>query len=196
MDFVCRFGPQQTERAANWDKIVLILQALRAGKWEHIIWLDADTLIAHTARDLRSALPADSWLGMVKHGHPAWFNCGAMYIRSTPQALAFFEEVWRTWPVGHVWEDNMAIIRVLGFDPERWRGVAVIGDEWNSTRLMNDVGNAVVKAWHGDGPAAARAGFMRQELQRLEGGLPVTPSAPLRLPSNPLQLDTPTRLTS
>ncbi|MCW3100250.1 MAG: hypothetical protein JWL77_5868 [Chthonomonadaceae bacterium] len=195
IDFVCRFGPQQEQRPATWDKIFLILQALRAGQWEHIVWLDADTLIVDRARDLRTALPDNIWLGMVKHGQPPWFNAGAIYIRNTPESRAFFEEVWNTWPVEHHWEDNMAIIRVLGFDPARWRGVAVIGDEWNSTRLMNMVENAVVKGWHGNGTVGQRAAMIQAELQGLteqsSTQASTRQSQPQRSRSNPLQLAPP-----
>ncbi|MCW3053740.1 MAG: hypothetical protein JWN14_2910, partial [Chthonomonadales bacterium] len=193
IDFVCRMEAQQQERPATWDKILLVLQALRSGKWEYVIWLDADTLIVDSAADLRKALPPDIWLGMVKHGNPPWFNAGAIYIRNTPKSLAFFEEVWNTFPAEHFWEDNMAIIRVLGFDPTRWQGVAVIGDEWNSTRFMNVVDNAVVKAWHGGGPVEHRADLMQAEFQRLMGQTSdhaaIRQAPPHRPASNPLQLN-------
>ena len=167
MDFVCRTGLQQQERPAQWDKILLIRQALEVG-YAAIVWLDADTLIVDPARDLRAALPSNAWLGMVKHGTaPPWFNSGAIYVRNTPQSRAYFEEVWRTYPADHFWEDNMAMIQVLGFDPERWRGAVVIGDEWNSTRLMNECAHPVVKAWHGNGPVAQRFQMMRHEMQTL-----------------------------
>ena len=201
MDYVCRYGAQTTDRAPHWDKILLILLALRKG-YEYIIWLDADTLIVNSERDLREALPEDAWMGMVRHDTPGegqhrWYNSGAIYLRNTPKCLAFFEEVWNAWPIDHHWEDNMAMIMTLGFAPERWEGVAVLSDEWNSTRLMNEHPSAVVKAWHGNGPTPIRLEMMRAEFAKMRSRQEATsrashagpPVLPRRPPANPVPLD-------
>jgi glycosyltransferase involved in cell wall biosynthesis/predicted O-methyltransferase YrrM len=156
MDYLCRCGPRQSERHPCWDKIPLILEVLRDGKHDQIFWLDADTMIVDRTRDLRAALPADAWLGMVHHGEPPYFNNGVMYIRNTPMSRAFFEELWRTWPVPEGWLDNETLIALLRRDAAKWPGVCLLPDEWNSTIHQNECRRPVVRAWHGYGDAAAR----------------------------------------
>ena len=165
MDYICRYGPQQNERSPLWDKIPLLIDILKRSAYKNIIWLDADTLIVDPRQDLREALPDGAWLGMVQHGNPAYFNNGAMYLRNTPQALAFLEAVWNTWPIDHGWEDNAAVIKVLEQDPARRRGVAILDDAWNSTYQQNESPRPVVKAWHGYGRAIDRFAQMLPALQ-------------------------------
>ncbi len=167
MDYVCRFDYQPSDRHAGWNKIALILELLRTRPHRFLCWLDADTQIVDPERDLRDALPRGCWLGMVQHGDPPYFNDGAMYVRRCERALAFFEEVWACWPVDNPWEDNAAVIDVLARNPERWRGVAIAGDEWNSTENTNDCPAPVVRAWHGQGSTGSRVAALRETLSAL-----------------------------
>ncbi len=203
MDYVGRLGRQAPGRAPTWDKIALIRAALSKGTYKHIFWLDADTVIADVAKDMRRALPDGRWLGMVRHHDPvakslAWLNAGAIYLRATPLCRVFIDEVWDAWPVNHPWEDNMSIVMVLANEPDRWPGVAVLPDEWNSTRLMNEVRDPVVKAWHGYGSVAARRHVMTAELANMgPGSARPSPGEPrpevapeLRMPApNPVPMD-------
>jgi glycosyltransferase involved in cell wall biosynthesis len=168
MEYACRLEYPAPDRHAGWDKIALLLDALRSRQYETIVWLDADALIVDERRDLREALPAGLWLGMARHGEGGWYNSGAMYLRATPECLQFFEAVWANWPVGHPWEDNAAILQVLEREPGRWPGVGTIDDAWNSTFLVNESPQPVVMAWHGLYDAPVRALRMREALTAID----------------------------
>lgn len=165
-DIVCRRGRQQEERPAYWDRIYLLLLALRRGQHEFIAVLDADCVIRAVEWDLRSALPQDCWLGMV--AYPAgsgryqksttpYLHSGVILVRRSQKALEFFEEVWKQ---GEGLEDeNTAILRLLQHDMERWReGIAVLPESLNATFGTPAARDAAIVAWHGLGAPEERAG--------------------------------------
>ncbi|MEP6754023.1 MAG: hypothetical protein ABJA67_00865, partial [Chthonomonadales bacterium] len=162
MDYVCQYGPQQSERPAMWDKIPVLIDLLKRRKYKYIFWMDADTLIVDMGRDMRSSAPESSWLGMVTHGNPPYYNNGVMHVKNCPQALVFLEAVWNHYPVASAWEDNEAVIKVLEQNPALRSGVTIISDDWNSTVGQNQSPQPVVVAWHGFGSAEARRNSMVQ----------------------------------
>src|SRR5205807_281707 len=66
MQYTCRYAYHPADRSPGWDKIALILEALRTGGHDLIVWLDSDTLIADLSRSLKEALPPDRWLGLTR----------------------------------------------------------------------------------------------------------------------------------
>lgn len=166
--YECRLEWQPANRAANWDKIALLRELMAKG-YEYLVWLDADTVIVDFERDMRDALNPNNWLGMVRHGDPGYFNNGAMYLRNVPHAEDFLSEVWHTWPVYHLWEDNQAVILAAARLPERWSGIETISNEWNCTPGASDHPNPVVLGWHGGGPPENRLANMLQALHQTRG---------------------------
>lgn len=160
-------GDVQRERSPHWNKIVLIRQALDSGV-EHVIWLDADTLVVDAENDIRRSLPNGSPIGMCRHpfpfnGREGHFNSGMIVIRNCEESCEFFEEVWNRGPIDHVWQEQVRINEVASLHPE-W--VEIIDDRWNSTYGVNESSSPVVKAWHGMGAEALDR--MKIEVKRLK----------------------------
>ena len=167
MDFWRITEPQQNERVRVWDKILLILKALHAqANYQWVFWIDADALIARPSVDLRRALRSGSELGMVIHPNPYHFNAGALYLRNTPAAKAFFEAAWGLWPVDHPWEEQTAMNRLLA--RSRWEGFQPLPATWNSTWGVNEVAGANVRAWHGVTHQEQRLRLMTAALEESE----------------------------
>ncbi len=148
-------GKLQRQRPAHWDKVLLIQEALQMGL-DPIVWLDADTLIVRPEESVVSALRDGPPIAMCAHpwewnGRPWHYNSGVMVIRNTPLAWTFFEEVWQAGPVDHPWQEQIRILEVA----EKIPGTAQrLHDRWNSTVGVTDCADAVIKAWHGQGPGA------------------------------------------
>ncbi|MGC4044863.1 MAG: glycosyltransferase [Armatimonas sp.] len=194
-DMVCRRGKQQEERPAYWDRIYLLLLALRQGQHEFIAVLDADCVVRAVEWDLRSALPQDFWLGMV--AYPAgsgrylksttpYLHSGVMLVRQSPKALEFFEEAWKQ---GEGLEDeNTAILRLLQRDSEQWRdGIAILPESLNATFGTPAARDAAIVAWHGLGAPEERAGAIAAYLgNSAKAGREF---APIWTPANPIPAD-------
>ncbi len=167
MEYRCVYGLQQAERAPVWDKILLILNALREEPpVEWLFWVDSDAIIMDFNRDLREALCDHGELGMVIHPNPYHFNAGALYMRNTPRLIGYFEKVWAKWPINHGWEEQESMNRVL-LD-EWFDGFQPLPAAWNSTYGVNEADRPVVRAWHGLNPIEKRIRLMRETLQAVE----------------------------
>ena len=85
----------------TFGKLKLIRDLLSSGKWEYIVYLDADTLIANQEIDLTSALPSWAWLGTTIHSVPSSITLfhvqvGVMYWRACPESTAFLDRTRQT----------------------------------------------------------------------------------------------------
>ena len=169
-------------RRGGWLKIEPIRDALAAG-FEHVLWIDADALIVREGGDIRAAARADADLAMAWHepaphssGDAAHFNTGVMLIRATDWSRQFFARVWETGPLAHRWNDQAAILHLLGFDgvlelgadrpdePNRAH-VARLDIAWNSIPGVCAAPDPIVRHYAGVGDLAAREGQMRWEVE-------------------------------
>lgn len=166
MDYSVNYGnivEQWKLEYGGWAKTALIWGALN--KYEHVIWLDVDTLIADLSADLRDGCPAFG-IGMTLHNpaHPV-YNVGAMYVTNSEEVRAFIYE-WMGWypgPIGGWYEQ--AMINLLIQIPKFSNMVTPIDYKWNSTRAANiHVDNAVVEGFHGEGDYARRLQLMKEFL--------------------------------
>jgi hypothetical protein len=157
----------QTRYAPHWNKVPLIRQALALG-FDHVAWLDADTLIVRHECDLRTALVENAPIGMCLHksegwnGQPHHHNSGVIIMRNTPLTRQFFDEVWSSGPFPHHWQDQGRIMATRDKFPG---SVQTLPDEWNSTRGVNEASDPIIKAWHG--ARMSTAPMLYQELKRL-----------------------------
>jgi hypothetical protein len=137
-------------RGAGWIKIEPILDVLSSGKFDFLLWLDADAMPVRTDVDVLTVARSDADLHMAWHrplaqttNDPAHYNTGVMLIRASDWSRRFFEAVWQVGPLPHRWNDQAAIHRVLGYDgllglgedrddEQNRRHVGRIGDAWNS----------------------------------------------------------------
>ena len=185
IDYCCLFGAQQTERHCEWDKISVLRNALRQGKWETIIYLDADTLLIDKTQDLRGALPEGAWLGLVRSEETGLFT-GSLYVRTCAQSKAFFDEVWRAWPGPVEQEASAAIHKVLNFYPSRWKGVQILEEKWHRAVRKGEIQGAIAVTWEGQGSVQDRYRQIEQALQDLAGtSKGFVPSPPTPVPTPP-----------
>ena len=194
LDMVCRRGAQQSERPPYWDRLHLLLLALRQGRHELVAVLDADCLIRAVEWDLRGALPKDAYLGMAafppgegrypKSSAP-YLHSGVMLVRRGEKALAFFEEVWKGGE--GVEDDNTAILRLLQREPEKWReGIAVLPETLNAPFGSPAAREGAIVAWHGMGAPEDRAASMAAFLGGGSGAMSGRELSPIWSPASPL----------
>jgi hypothetical protein len=148
---------QSPVRSSMWEKVILLLQALREG-CDTIIWLYADCLIVNPNIDLAAALadtPSSLPIGMVRfdppYAVPGHFNTGAIYIKVPYEAIRrdlidLFEDAWADWPRHHPWEDQNAINRTLA--ARTHIAAEPLAFKWNCTPNLPEP-DPIVRAWHG-----------------------------------------------
>ena len=148
------FGRIVDSRQENWDRFPLLIETLRAGFADIVVWLDADCVIADGKTSLIEAADEFLYLGAVLHREP-WrvmnchFNMGAMYLRNTPLTIEFLEAVHKSGRIeGEKWQNQGTILNIA----ERMSlPICRIRNRWNSTPAFNDCNNPVVRSYHGIG---------------------------------------------
>ena len=153
-----------------WAKLLLILNALRAG-YEYVIYLDVDTVIADPSADLREACPQQGGIGMTLHypeGHTEGvLNTGVIYVKNCPQVveLVWYWMQWYPGPAGNWYE--MSTINLLANISEIRKLVIPVDAKYNSTRKANNhVDDAVVEGFHGEGSISQRMELMKAFINR------------------------------
>ncbi|WP_269716403.1 putative nucleotide-diphospho-sugar transferase [Caulobacter sp. NIBR2454] len=146
-------------RPPAWMKVKVILDELRRGKHEFIMWIDADACFVRGDRDILDLVQQDKDLylvrqyvriSMVRPGGLFLFaerpNTGVMLIRNCAWSLELFEEIWdRTQYIGHYWWEQAAFMDLIGyhyeitggrcenaFNEERLARIEWISGEWNA----------------------------------------------------------------
>lgn len=156
----------------GWGKIQLILDALNQG-YKHVFWIDSDAAIMDFSTDLRDALRPGGRVGAVEH-NAGWFkaqdipphlNVGVMYFNLSDITKAFCTEWLHRYPGDRRWLEQGAFNDLI--KEPAWRDAVVKLDaRWNATVNVNEVGNPVVKGWHGVMPWGKRTDLMRAELSK------------------------------
>lgn len=158
--YIVRTG-QYTEREPCWEEIKFIQDAIEDG-FEHIVWLDADTVWTGVP-----LLVPPTVFGLAWHDAyaPPHYNQGVVYINNTNgQAAEPVKEWWNT-PYGSHWMGSQHSLNVmLQAKPEL---VTRIGHEWNSVGYIPQYtnGTPIVHAWHGTSGSCLDA--MQQVLKSL-----------------------------
>ena len=152
------FGRIAPNRSANWDRFPLLIETLKAGFANVVIWLDADAVIQNPYVNLLECTNEFLFCGMVKHD-VSWrdtgfhWNAGVMYLRRHVRTIEFLEEVNRVGRMPEEGWDNQGTIHAVA---KRMNfPICTIQNKWNASRLMNDVPNPIVRAFHGEGVACA-----------------------------------------
>lgn len=154
----------------SWEKILLVRDALGQG-YEYVFWIDPDAYWYDAGVDLRDALAGGVQIGAVQHGPipntnvPRHLNVGALYFRNTPLVRTFVQE----WLDGYdvyskrPWLEQ-GYFNELAQSPKYAGLVQRIDDRWNSTFLVNDAPNPVVKAFHSGLSARDKYNQMRASI--------------------------------
>lgn len=149
-----------------WTKVELIRNALIAG-YEYIVWLDPDALILDTDTDLREACINGigvCWMRIPQLDH---WNVGVMYVKNSPQVLAFIDEWLTTFPGDRQWREQGTFNELA----MKSKVVQTISDRWNATLNYSLVPDAVILGYHGNGNANLRLELMTKTLQqKAQGG--------------------------
>jgi hypothetical protein len=137
-------------RPGAWNKIVLVRQLL--AEYPVVGWIDADAGIVDGTEDIGAELDDDHDLYVVAHrdGVPPAevINSGVFMVKSTDWTERFLAAVWdQADLVEHMWWENAAIMRLLGWDLDaeppnptgdtEWSArVKRIDPSWNSVPLF------------------------------------------------------------
>lgn len=153
------FGRITKDRHPNFDRFPLLIETMRAGYADIVIWMDADCVIADGSISLAEAADEFLYLGAVKHPAP-WkgnnfhFNMGVMYLRTCKRSLELLEACHASGniPAETDWQDQSTLFvhaENLNFP------ICRISNRWNSTPAANDCHKPVVRSYHGIGLASS-----------------------------------------
>lgn len=143
-----------TDRHPYWEKCNLLRGAAASG-YEHIVWLDADTVWYGEPLILPPTVFGLTWHKPMHE--PAHWNAGVMYVNNTgSQAIEPLEAWWCTPEDGHKWCDQWSLNKMLTFHPGL---VTRLEHRWNSVEYLEGhfEDGAIVSAWHGLGAACLSA---------------------------------------
>ena len=173
------------DRAGGWIKIDSIRSALSAD-YEFVFWMDVDALVVRKDIDIRTAVRPGADIHMTWHGRgppqfgdPAHFNAGIMLIRCSQWSRRFFRRVWDAGPLPHKWNDQAAILHLLGYDdilhlgPSRPREpgrkcIATLDAAWNSIIGIEVADDPIIHHYAGIADYQVRLGLMKVDEATIE----------------------------
>ena len=156
--------PEIPPEAGNWARIKLIKDALEEG-FEHVYWLDADTLIYDMDTPLAYAVQ-EGKIGVCWHRIPQLhhWNIGAMYLDNCAEVRDFINRWLASFPPPNDgWLEQGVFNRLA----RTGRIVTTISDRWNATLDVSMVPDAVVLGFHGQGETEQRIEIMKQTLDQI-----------------------------
>lgn len=153
-----------------WEKVFLVQQALERG-YDFVVYLDADTLIANMAVDLREALRDKPFsIGACWHpGRGGHLNSGVLFFRRTRDAVHFI----RHW-LGErgreedKWQEQ-AVLNRMAHEEKFKAVVGIISDVYNATRRAGTyTDEAIIIGYHSPETVAERLARMKADMDRLD----------------------------
>lgn len=150
------FGDVVPERNPNWGRFPLLIETLKAGYADVVIWMDADTVIADENPNytLRDATDEFLFFGAVMHpeewhDQPYHMNMGVMFLRNCERTIKFLEAVNVRGKIeGEKWENQGTVFTLA---QEQKIPICRVSNRWNSTVGVNDCDRPVIRAYHGTG---------------------------------------------
>jgi hypothetical protein len=139
----------QTTLTPPWERIPLIQGLL--GRYDEVLYVDADAIFVDVSRDIFQALSPDRALGFVMHVSAGNMlpNAGVLAVRAQRPALDLLDAIWelRDSYQEHPWQEQMALCDLLGFAALPTKVMRLekpsmhllttqfLGVEWNSVGL-------------------------------------------------------------
>jgi hypothetical protein len=122
-------------RPSPWNKVVLVQRLLK--EYPVVCWIDADAIVVDGSEDIGAELDDDHDLYIVAHrdGDPPAevINSGVFVFRDTEWSRRFLAAVWAQDDlVDHVWWENAAIMRLLGWDLDADPPASTGDTEWSA----------------------------------------------------------------
>ena len=117
-------------RPPAWAKVHYLMAELRAGKYDYLLWVDADACFVRLDQDILEEAAADKDISLVNHmclngpltDYPGLHvmserpNTGVMLVKATNWSLAFLEKVWAQEDcIDSGWWDNTAFHKLMGY---------------------------------------------------------------------------------
>lgn len=148
----------------SWAKIELIRKALRDG-YDHVIWLDADTLIKDTSVNIAKGVPVFGigacWQRIPQLHH---WNVGALYVDNCQATINFIDRWLASYPPPQDGWNEQGVFNRLAMQNKT---VVTISDKWNATFDVSMVPDAIVLGFHGQGDTEQRIELMRDTFSAL-----------------------------
>jgi len=117
-------------RPPAWAKVHYLMAELRAGKYDHVLWVDADACFVRLDRDILEEAPADKDISLVNQmclraplaDYPGVYvvcerpNTGVMLVKATDWSLEFLEQVWAQEDcINGRWWEQTAFHKLMGY---------------------------------------------------------------------------------
>ena len=117
-------------RPPAWSKVHYLIAELRAGKYDYLLWVDADACFARLDRDILEEAPEGKDLSLVNQmclraplaDYPGMYvvcerpNTGVMLVKATDWSLQFLEKVWAQEDCIHGrWWEQTAFHKLMGY---------------------------------------------------------------------------------
>jgi hypothetical protein len=166
-------------RPGAWNKIIILQRLL--DEYPVVAWIDADAIVVDGTEDIGAELDDDHDFYIVAHrdGKPPAevLNSGVVMVRDTVWTRRFLAEVWNQEDlIEHIWWENAAIMRLLGWDldaePPRPTGdtdwsarVKRIDPAWNSVPLFGRAARPKINHYAGM-PVPHRRSAMLDDLTK------------------------------
>lgn len=169
IDYQVRIAKWQHRRKPNWNKVLWIIEAIETGRYDTILWMDADTMIVRPF-SIQDVLKKNRILGMVRHDRhePQHWNSGLIFTRSSKKSLTFWKHVWKHGHVeGSTWQDQPRIN--LAVESAAFRDFfQPLPPKYNyQDGCMEKIADekVIIKAWHG---VDDREEYMRKHMQKIQ----------------------------
>ena len=131
-----------------WCKIHMVLDELKTGKYDYVMWMDSDTYIFNMGinlSDILNSYSSDIFVGSDNHKSYDLINAGVFIIKNTSIGIQFLQECIDSMHVDCVSNDMNSGISLKG----NWAGTCyeqgvmniLIADKYykNTTVLSNDI---------------------------------------------------------
>lgn len=120
----------QIGRPPAWAKIRYLIEEIRKGSYEFLLWIDADACFVRGDLDILNCVRPDKELFVVNHrvnkgmlkNFPGVFayydrpNTGVILVRSSAWCLEFLERIWaKEEYINHPWWENAAFMDLIGY---------------------------------------------------------------------------------
>jgi hypothetical protein len=117
-------------RPPAWAKVHYLMAELRAGKYDYVLWVDADACFVRLDKDILDDAPADKDISLVNHmalraalaDYPGVYavcerpNTGVMLVKATDWSLEFLEKVWAQEDcINGRWWEQTAFLKLMGY---------------------------------------------------------------------------------
>jgi hypothetical protein len=109
------------DRPASWHKVVLMQHLLASGRFDAMVWLDADAIVVDPSVDPVSELSPQVNLAVVHHrfGPETVPNAGVFVLRAGQWSVDLLEAMWaRVEFIEHRWWENAALLALCGYTTE------------------------------------------------------------------------------